>query len=508
MIKQLIKNSSIMSKVMSSYEAALMIKDGMTVATSGFTPSGYPKAVPQALADIVESTGKKIKLTLFTGASVGEEIDGRWTQAGIICKRMPYQTNNLLRNSINRGECEFSDIHLSNFAQNIRYGFYGEIDIAIIEAVGITEEGFIIPSTSVGASPVYVQKARKVIVEINTSLSKQLEGFADVYMPDDPPHRLPIPLFSAQQRIGTKYIPCNKEKIAAVVISEIQDKHTVFSECDDTALKISNHLLNFLHNEIIMNRVPKTLLPLQSGVGNIANAVLSGIEKSNFSNISFYTEVIQDSMLKLIKKGKAVFASGTALTLSTDCFKEFENNISFFKERVVLRPQEISNSPEIIRRLGVIAINTAIEADIYGNINSTNLFGTRMMNGIGGSGDFARNAYLSIFTMPSAAKNGDISSIVPMVSHHDHTEHDVMIVITENGVADLRGLSPKQRAMAIINNCSHPYYRPMLKDYFLRSQKSGSLHTPHRLEEALSWHVRFLRYGTMKTNAADSVVVG
>ncbi len=507
MIKQLLKNSSIMSKVMSSYEAALMIKDGMTVATSGFTPSGYPKAVPQALADIVESTGKKIKITLFTGASVGEEIDGRWTQAGIICKRMPYQTNNLLRNSINKGECEFSDIHLSNFAQNIRYGFYDEIDIAIIEAVGITEDGFIIPSTSVGASPVYVQKAKKVIVEINTSLSSELEGFADVYIPDDPPHRLPIPLCRAEQRIGTTYIPCDKDKIAAIVISEIQDKHSIFSECDDTSLKISKHVLDFLHYEIIMKRVPKTLLPLQSGVGNIANAVLSGIEKSSFSNITFYTEVIQDSMLKLIKAGKAVFASGTALTLSTECFKEFEKNISFYKERLVLRPQEVSNSPEIIRRLGVIAINTAIEADIYGNINSTNLFGTRMMNGIGGSGDFARNAYLTIFTLPSTAKNGDISSIVPMVSHHDHTEHDVMIVITENGVADLRGLSPKQRAMAIINNCSHPYYRPMLKDYFLRSQKFGSLHTPHKLEEALSWHIRFLRYGSMKNNISDSFSV-
>ena len=507
MIKQLLKNSSIMSKVMSSYEAALMIKDGMTVATSGFTPSGYPKAVPQALADIVESTGKKIKITLFTGASVGEEIDGRWTQAGIICKRMPYQTNNLLRNSINKGECEFSDIHLSNFAQNIRYGFYDEIDIAIIEAVGITEDGFIIPSTSVGASPVYVQKAKKVIVEINTSLSSELEGFADVYIPNDPPYRLPIPLCRAEQRIGTTYIPCDKDKIAAIVISEIQDKHSIFSECDDTSLKISKHLLDFLHNEIIMKRVPKTLLPLQSGVGNIANAVLSGIEKSSFSNITFYTEVIQDSMLKLIKAGKAVFASGTALTLSTECFKEFEKNISFYKERLVLRPQEVSNSPEIIRRLGVIAINTAIEADIYGNINSTNLFGTRMMNGIGGSGDFARNAYLTIFTLPSTAKNGDISSIVPMVSHHDHTEHDVMIVITENGVADLRGLSPKQRAMAIINNCSHPYYRPMLKDYFLRSQKFGSLHTPHKLEEALSWHIRFLRYGSMKNNISDSFSV-
>jgi Acetyl-CoA hydrolase/transferase C-terminal domain len=64
------------------------------------------------------------------------------------------------------------------------------------------------------------------------------------------------------------------------------------------------------------------------------------------------------------------------------------------------------------------------------------------MNGFGGSGDFARNAYLSIFIVPSTAKGGSISTIVPMVTHVDHIEHDVQIIVTEHGLADLRGSSP------------------------------------------------------------------
>ena len=110
--------------------------------------------------------------------------------------------------------------------------------------------------------------------------------------------------------------------------------------------------------------------------------------------------------------------------------------------------------PEIIRRLGVIAMNGMIEADIYGNVNSTHVMGSRIQNGIGGSGDFARNGYLSIFMAPSTAQKGTISTIVPMVSHVDHTEHDVQVVVTEQGLADLRGLSPRQRAHLIIEKCA------------------------------------------------------
>ena len=147
--------------------------------------------------------------------------------------------------------------------------------------------------------------------------------------------------------------------------------------------------------------MPKNLLPIQSGVGNVANAVTAGFVHSDFRDLTVYTEVIQDGMLDLIDAGKLSFASGTAFSPSPEGMARFFKDIDKYKKYMILRPQEISNSAEVIRRLGVIAMNTAIEVDIYGNVNSTHIAGTQMMNGIGGSGDFARNAYLTIFYTPS-----------------------------------------------------------------------------------------------------------
>lgn len=203
-------------------------------------------------------------------------------------------------------------------------------------------------------------------------------------------------------------------------------------------------------------------------------------------------------MLKMLKSGTLSVASATAFSLSPDGIKEFDDNIDLYRDKIILRQQDISNNPELARRLGVIAMNGMIECDIYGNVNSTHIMGTRMMNGIGGSGDFARNGYLSIFVSPSIAKGGAISSIVPMASHVDHTEHDVKVIVTEHGLADLRGLSPRQRAREIINNCADPGYRPALMDYYERALHAGrGMHTPHLLSEALSWHQRFEEEGRM-----------
>lgn len=498
MISNRIRNNKLLNKVCTAKEAAMLIKDGMNVGTSGFTPSGYPKAVPLALAELDKEINEKLKINLYTGASVGDELDGALARADIIGKRLPYQTNESLRDHINNSKCEFLDMHLSHVPHYTKLGFLGKIDIAIIEAVAITEEGHIIPSTSIGTSPTYVEMADKVIIEINTSQPLELEGMADIYIPKNPPYTRPIPIMMPNDRIGTEYIPCNIDKIAAIVITDIKDNVRPLAPVDETSQRISEHLIKFLEKEVEAGRLTNELLPIQSGVGSVANAVLAGLGKSDFENLVCYTEVIQDSMLDLIDTGKALFASGTSITPSAEGLERFKKNIEFYKDKIILRPQEISNHPEVIRRLGIIAINTAVEADIYGNVNSTNIMGSRMMNGIGGSGDFTRNAYVSIFTTASTAKKGKISSIVPMVSHHDHTEHDVMIVITEQGVADLRGLSPKERAEAIINNCAHPDFRPMLLDYFDRAKEGKYKHTLHILQEALSWHERFIKKGTMK----------
>ena len=497
-----IRCRALLDKIITAEAAAAMIQDGMVVGTSGFTPSGYPKAIPLALAKRVKASGEHLKIALLTGASVGVELDDALAEAGIIERRSPYQTSKALRNSLNMADgVNYFDEHLSRHSQNVRYGFYGKMHYAIIEACAITEEGHIVPTTSVGSSPSFVQAAQKVLVELNVSQPAALEGMHDIYLPENPPGRGVIPLMRAADRIGFSYIPCGAEKIAGIVISDIADEVRPLNAPDEAAEAIAGYIVAFFNREVREGRLPQNLLPLQSGVGSVANAVLSNLAKSEFTNLEFFSEVIQDAALDLLDSGKFSIASGAAITPSERYLKKFYDNIDFYRQRIILRPQEISNHPEIARRLGIIAMNTAIEADIYGNVNSTHLMGTRLMNGIGGSGDFARSAYLSIFITASTAKGGNISSIVPMCSHIDHTEHDVYIIVTEQGLADLRNTAPRERALKIINNCAHPDYQALLLDYYQRAlaeTKAGACHTPHILSEALSWHDRYNKTGSMR----------
>ncbi len=492
-----IRNEAFKSKIMTAEQAAMLIKDGMTIATSGFTPSGYPKAVPLALAKRAEN-GDKVGVTIITGASVGDELDGALSRTGVMKRRFPYQTNKSLRNCINDGSVKYMDMHLSHVPQFIDYGFFGKIDVALVEALAINEDGGIVPTTSVGVAPQAIANADVVIVEINTSQPMALEGVHDIYATEKPPHRKPIPIEASGDRVGTTYIPCDPAKIVAIVESDIIDNVRPLGAIDDDSRAISRHIIKFFEQEVAAGRLPENLLPLQSGVGSVANAVLGGLVESDFTNMTCFTEVIQDSMFDLIDAGKVTVASGTSFTPSAEGLIRLKDKMDFYAKHCILRPMEISNHPELARRLGVIAMNTAIEFDIYGHVNSTNIMGSRMMNGVGGSGDFTRNAYLSIFTTVSTAKNGDISSIVPMVSHVDHTEQDVSVVVTEQGLVDMRGLCPTEKAERIIEVCAHPDYRPMLRDYFERAKRGKYKHEPHVVGEALSWHERFLKTGSMK----------
>ncbi len=494
-------------KIMSADAAAALISDGDNVGMSGFTGAGYPKAVPAALARHIERAnqgGNTFRIGVWTGASTAPELDGALAQVGGIEMRLPYQSDPTCRTRINAGQMDYIDIHLSHVAQFVWFGFLGKLNVAVVEVAGVLEDGRLIPSSSVGNNKTWLDQADKVILEVNSWQPAALEGMHDVYYGTQrPPLRKPIPMVAPGDRIGEPYLHVDPAKVVAVVETQAPDRNTAFTPPDEASNRIAEHILDFLAHEVKQGRLPAELLPLQSGVGNIANAVLSGLNQGPFENLTGYTEVLQDGMLEMLKSGKMTMASATALSLSGEGMKEFLGNLDFYRQRIVLRPQEISNHPEIIRRLGIISMNGMIEADIYGNVNSTHIMGTRIMNGIGGSGDFARNAYLSMFMTPSTAKGGTISCIVPMASHVDHTEHDVQILVTEQGLADLRGLAPRQRARRVIERCAHPDFRPALLDYVERAEAEGragraGLHTPHLLEEALSWHTRFERTGSMR----------
>ena len=493
---------ALQSRIMSAEQAAALIPSGVNVGMSGFTGSGYPKSVPAALARRIAETnreGQKFRIGVWTGASTAPELDGVLAEADGVEMRLPYQSDPTCRRRINEGRMEYIDIHLSHVAQFVWFGFLGKLDIALVEVAGILEDGRLIPSSSVGNNKTWLDQADKVILEVNSWQSPLLEGMHDVYYGTQlPPHRMPIPLVRPQDRIGEQYLRCDPEKIIAIVETNAPDRNSPFSPPDENSMLIAGHILEFFEHEVRKGRLPKNLLPLQSGVGNIANAVMAGLNNGPFDNLTAYTEVLQDGMLDMLRSGKLSMASATAFSLSDSALEELNRNLDFYRDKIILRPQEISNHPEVIRRLGVIAMNGMIEADIYGHVNSTHVMGSSIMNGIGGSGDFARNAYISIFMTPSQAKNGKISCIVPMASHVDHTEHDVQVIVTEQGLADLRGLSPNQRAKVIIDNCAHPDFRPALHDYHDRAlQCSLGRHTPHLLDEALSWHQRYLTEGSM-----------
>jgi succinyl-CoA:acetate CoA-transferase len=484
-------------KVCSAAEAAALIADGDNVGMSGFTGSGHPKAVPAALADrIAESSnaGRRLRIGVWTGAGTAPELDGALAAVDGIGLRLPYQSDPVEREKINAGAMEYLDLHIAHVAPMARHGFLGRLDVALIEVAGITPDGALVPATSVGNNQTWLELADRVILEVNSWHAEQLDGLHDIA---DVGAGAPIPILAPGDRAGVPHLHCAADKVAAVVETHAPEGNGAFAPPDPTSRRLAGHILDFLSGEVSAGRVPPGLLPLQSGVGNVPNAVLDGLADGGFENLTAYTEVISDGMLALIDSGAMTVASATSLALSTQAVERFR--AGDYRTSVVLRPQEISNHPEVLRRLGVIALNSMIEADIYGNINSSHVLGTQMVNGIGGAGDFARNGYLSIFITGSLAKNGAVSTIVPMVSHVDHTEHDVDVIVTEQGLADLRGLSPKQRARRIIDRCAHPDFRPQLADYFDRArQYSPGQHTPHLIDEALSWHVRYLAEQTMR----------
>lgn len=481
-------------------EAASYIKNGDNVGMSGFTASGTPKVVTVALAKRareLHEKGEPFKINLFTGASTNDHVDGELSRANAINIRTPYQSQADCRNLCNNQGMHYFDTHLSHVSQDLRYGFYGDIDVAIIEVTEMSPSGELILGAGMGMTPTIAMMAKKVIIEYSSYYNTSFRGFHDNYISLDPPHRREIPIYKPSDRIGSTVLKVDPAKIIGIVPSNESESIHAFTAPDEVAQKIGDNICRFLANELREGKIPKEFLPIQSGVGNVANAVLYGFgENPDIPQFEMYTEVIQDAVMHLMEEGKCRFASTCALTFSDDAMLRFMDNIDFFRDKILMRPGEISNHPEVVRRLGLIAMNTALEADIFGNVNSTHVLGTKMMNGIGGSADFSRNAYLSIFSCPSIQKGGKISAIVPMCSHIDHSEHSVKILATEQGVADLRGKDPLQRAETIIENCVHPMYKELMWDYLKLAGKN--CHIPHNLRAAFAMHVAFQETGDMQ----------
>lgn len=483
---------------LSAEEAAAHLFHGATVAFSGFTNAGAAKVVPKAIARharLLHHEGKPFRIRVLTGASSGASIDEPLAQANAISYRAPYQSGPVLRTQINNQEVEYVDMHLSHLPQTVLSGFHGKLDFAVIEANEITPDGRVYLTSSIGASPTYLKYADRVFIELNEYHSMRLREMTDILILPPPPHRASVPLHEPLTKVGLPYAAVDPRRVLGVVRNFEPDQIPEFSTSDALGRRIAAHVVRFLVDEMRAGRIPEEFLPLQAGVGNVANGVMAGLgESPDIPRFKMYTEVFQDSLVDLMEKGKLLAASTTSLTLTPSVLAKIYDNMDFFAPKIVLRPQELSNHPGVITRLGVIAMNTAIEVDIYGNVNSSHIFGTDIMNGVGGSGEFTRNAYLSIYMCPSVARGGRISTIVPMCPHVDNNEHSVQIVVTEQGLADLRGLGPMQRAGTIIDRCAHPLYRDYLHRYI---EKARVGHIRHDLDLCYELHLNLMETGSM-----------
>lgn len=472
--------------IVDAADAAALVGAEDTVVVSGFGSVGDPKAVPSALADRARGADD-LALTVISGGTVGDPIDTELMGTGAIARRYPYQSRTTSRKAVNERRVAFHDAHISRLGEMVRLGDFGHVDTAIVEAVAVGPD-WLVPSTSIGHTPSYVAAADRVIVEVNRAQPLELAALHDVYRPGLPPDRDPIPLSDPGERIGDPRVRFDPETLVAVVETDEPDTPYTFREPTADDLAIADHFAAFLAAEVRRNPAMAERVRLQFGVGSMGNALMGALASFDDGGraIDYFGEVVQDGLLDLLADGTFDVASATSLALSTAGQERLFGDVETFAETVVLRPADVSNRAELIDRFGVVAVNSAVEVDLYGNVNSTHVGGTRLLSGIGGSGDFNRNGALAITALPSTAAGGDISRLVPAVTHADHTEHDVAVIVTEQGVADLRGLAPVERAEAIIESCAHPDYREPLREY-LDAALEGEGHIPHDLSRAFDW---------------------
>lgn len=491
----------------SAEQAAKSIKDGMIIGTASGDASAFPKAFFSALAKRA-GQGERFQIQLWTSGPIAEEIDGMLTKKELLSRRLGQQSNALLRKAVNQGKITFIDLPSGMFPMKVREGRFGRLDVAVLEAMAITEDGFIVPTTAVLDGPSHVQVAEKIIIELNHAYPPELEGIHDIYIPEPHPYRKPIPLIHVTDRIGFPHITVDPKKITAIIESNqiYSSKDSIVM--DEESLQVGRNVVSFLKEETEKGKLPKTLFPLELGLGNMSEAVMQELLQSDLGPLDIYTAVIGDGVLDLMDAEKVRGMSASGLYFSHKGFEKFWGNLKKYKGQIVLRPVEIADCSEMILRLGVIAINGALEVDIYGHVNSTHVQGSQVITGIGGSVEFAQNSLLSIFILPSSRNGGKISSVVPMATHVDHTEHAVDVIVTDQGVADLRGLDPVERAHQVIENCAHPDFRPYLRGYLKQAKKENFGHEPHLLRKAFSLHLNLLKNGTMREYFTEDIEGG
>jgi len=476
-------------KLCTPEQAAALIPEGAVVTASGYTAAGDPKAVLSALADRAKA-GDIHAIDLITAAQLSVQAENALAEAGVIRRRAPFSVSPSLRARANSGQLHYVEAAMSKMPRLFASGCFGSPDVAVVEALALDEEGRLIPTTSVGMTQLMCHMAKQIIVEVNTAQPELLWGLHDVY--DSPSHTGTL-LRAPGERVGLPYVTLDLGKVAAVTMSHEPDRPQPVTQPTQAEQAICQNLMAFLARTYPNGVLP----PIQTGIGGLSRAILTAFRTSSYEGLTFFCGALQEEMVDLLAAGKASLLSGGSIALTPhtiDILRPFGPDL---REHLVLRSMEVCNSTAAVSSLGILALNTGIEMDLFGNVNSSHIGGTQVVNGIGGGAAFAANAGLSVMLMPSVRKDGRISCFVPATPHVDVIHHDVDVVISEFGTADLRGRDDVECAQSIIENCAHPVYRPGLQLALEKALSHGG-HHPMVLSGSFSWQEALQKSGTMR----------
>lgn len=349
-----------------------------------------------------------------------------------------------VRQAVNEGRADFTPIFLSEipalFNRKILL-----VDVAFINVSPPDRYGFCSFGVGIDTTKAATENAKIIIAQIN---------------PNQP------------RALGNSFIHIDKIDICVEVDEELKElKHGLNSESDEEKeiyKKIGMNIAGLIEDGST----------LQLGIGNIPDAVLHYLDDKK--HLGIHTEMFSDGVIKLVEKGiltneKKTIHSGKIIAgfvLGSKKLFEFidENPLIEF------HPSDYTNDPFIIAKNdNMVAINSAIEIDITGQVCADSI-GPKFYSGFGGQLDFIRGASRSkngkpIIALPSTAKNGVYSRIVPTLARGagvTTSRGDVHFVVTEFGVADLYGKSIRQRAKALIE-IAHPNFREKLDNYFYQT---------------------------------------
>ncbi len=415
-------------RLMSAREALLKIRSGSRVFLS--PGCGEPQHLLGELVALGEQDGKLNDVEIVHMLTVGA---ARHAQKAY---NRSFRHNSLfvgpgVREAVAAGIADYTPIFLSEIPGLFRSGRM-PLDAALIQVTPPDEFGFCSLGVSVEAVKAAAEAADIVIAQVNPQMPRTL---------------------------GDSFI--HVEELDCIVEKDEPILEVISPEPDEVALKIARHATRLVENGST----------IQVGIGAVPNAILYGLMDKK--DLGVHTEMFSDGLIDLIEAGvvnnsKKTFHPGKVLAtfcIGTRRLYDYVDNNPMFE----FLPVDYNSSPiNIAKNEKMVAINTALQVDITGQVCADSL-GYQIYSGIGGQADFIRGAALApqgkpIIVLPSTARNGEVSRIVPQLSEGAGvvtTRGDVHYIVTEYGVAYLHGKSLRERAVALIQ-IAHPKFREEL----------------------------------------------